>query len=25
LMTLLARPGWVKMPWKKTGHGKLRS
>jgi hypothetical protein len=24
LMTFLARPGWMKMPWKKTGHGKLR-
>jgi len=25
LMTFLARPGWLKMPWKKTGHGKLRN
>jgi len=24
LMTLLSRPGWIKMPWKKTGHRKLR-
>ena len=25
LMTLFARSGWIKMPWKKTGHGKLRN